>query len=128
MVETRSMLRCDEVREELIRLLASEIECQAEGGMLRLDTPYIIGDGYLMRAYLSPVDERIRVTDRGFATSQVEMYVTGSNTLLARYDDLNEVARKCGIRWEDGEFTYESDSIQDAMMRLKLLAQAMQEA
>lgn len=120
-------LQPDVVADTFRDMLDSEIVCERDGAGLLIDTPYVIGDGYLLRAYLRADDGQITVSDGGFATAQVERHIQGEVALRQRYHELNRIARRYGLAW-DGEFSYTDQSLEEAMRRLKLLARALQES
>ena len=98
----------------------------AEGEEVRLDTPYLVGHGYGLRAYLAAVEGGIRVTDGGFASQQIETYVRNQAGLRSRYRELARLAEGVGLTW-DGELSYVAPDLESAVRRLKILAQVVQE-
>ena len=119
-------LRPDTLRNALEAVVTTDIECRRDGDRVRLETPYPAGRGYFLHVYITVSDRGIAVSDGGFATSQVEMYVRSRVALKHRYRDLQAIAQKLGIVW-DGDFSYTDETIEDAVRRLTVLAQAVQE-
>jgi len=119
-------LRPDTLRNALETIVTTDIECRREGDRVLLETPYPAGRGYFLHVYITVSDRGIAVSDGGFATSQVEMYVRSRVALKHRYRDLQAIAQKLGIVW-DGDFSYTDDTLEDAVRRLTVLAQAVQE-
>jgi len=95
--------------------------------MLLLDTPYVTGRGYLLRAYISFTGSNIMVSDGGFTVSQLETFAINPKARSHRYAVLEQIARRLGIAWGEGEFYCTDETLEDAMRRLKVLAQAVQE-
>lgn len=116
----------DTLRNALEAIVTTDIECRREGDRVLLETPYPAGRGYFLHVYITTSDRGIAVSDGGFATSQVEMYVRSRVALKHRYRDLEAIAQKLGIVW-DGDFSYTDDTLEDAVRRLTVLAQAVQE-
>lgn len=114
------------LRNALETLMTTDIECRREGDRMLLETPYPAGRGYFLQVYVTVSDRGIAVSDGGFTTSQVEMYVRSRVALKHRYRDLQAIAQKLGIMW-DGDFSYTDETIEDAVRRLTVLAQAVQE-
>lgn len=109
-------------------LIEREVVCERAGDdTLLLDTPYAVGNGYSLRAYLSFSAGEIVVSDGGFATAQIEQFIHTRATLKQRYRELGQIAQRLGLVW-DGDFSYTDGTLDDAMRRLKLLAAAIQES
>jgi hypothetical protein len=121
-----ALLQPDLVRSALGSIFDNEIFCERRGDEILLDTPYTAGRGYLLRAHVSATEDGITVSDGGFATSQIETFVHSTKALRHRYTDLESIAGRLGLSW-DGQFYYTVPTLEDAMRRLKLLAQAVQE-
>lgn len=121
------LLQPDAIVGTFRNLIDQEITCERRGEMLLLETPYAVGNGYSLRAYLSLSPEGIIVSDGGFASAQVEQFIHTRATLRHRYRELGEIAERLGLLW-DGDFSYTDSTIEDAVRRLKLLATAVQES
>lgn len=116
----------EQLTAALDRMLSAEIRWKPADGGVCVDTPYQVASGYGLRAYFTSGDGHIRVSDGGFATSQVEMGVHHPAALRPRYKELERIASSLGLEW-NGEFSYLARDTEDAVKRLKVLAQAVQE-
>lgn len=96
-------------------------------GGLRVDTPYILQDGHMMRVLLKPSgSSEILATDDAWAQEQLEIFL-GKNS--QDYDsDLAGIARALGLRWEHGEFTFVEMNVESLARRIALLAEAVDRA
>lgn len=120
-------LQPDQIRDAFRRIVDEEVYCEQRENMLLLDTPYVTGRGYLLRAYISFTSSGIIVSDGGFTVSQLETFAINPKARSHRYAALEQIARRLGISWGEGEFCYSDETLEDAMRRLKVLAQAVQE-
>lgn len=124
---TITLLLPEQVRDAFGRIVDEEIYCEQRDNMLLLDTPYVTGRGYLLRAYISFTGSGIMVSDGGFTVSQLETFAINPKARSHRYVALEQIARRLGISWGEGEFYYTEETLEDAMRRLKVLAQAVLE-
>src|SRR5262249_29772913 len=93
------------VEEVLSRVLRSEVLCVREADALRVDTPYILQDGHLLRVYLEQNGnaDGITVSDGGYATTQIETFTRSNAALRRRYARLERIAQQLELEW-DTEF------------------------
>jgi len=120
-------LQPDQIRDAFGRIIDEEIHCEQRENMILLDTPYLTGRGYSLRAFISVNEHGIVVSDGGFTVSQIETFAPNPKSLSHRYTALAHIAQRLGIIWGEGEFCYTEETLDAAMQRLKMLAQAVQE-
>ena len=100
----------------LRELTASWIECVRDGDLLAVDTPFVLQDGHLFRAFISAGDRpgQVVVSDGGWASEQVELFTRTVSVRNARIDELKRIGREAGIQW-DTEFAYTATDLQSAV-------------
>lgn len=110
----------------LRELTASWIDCVRDGDLLAVDTPFVLQDGHLFRAFISAGDQpgHMVVSDGGWASEQVELFARTLSVRNARIDELKRIGREAGIQW-DTEFAYTATDLQSAVERLSDLARAV---
>jgi hypothetical protein len=115
--------------EDVVRLLtdatAATITCVRDGDDLALDTPFVLQDGHLLRAYISVGEETgaLVITDGAWAAEQVELF-TSRPSIDARWRAMAQIARECGIDF-DVEFSYQATGVEAAIGGLSQLARAV---
>jgi hypothetical protein len=110
----------------LRELTASWIECVQDGDLLAVDTPFVLQDGHLFRAFISAGDRpgQMVVSDGGWASEQVELFARTVSVRNARIEELKRIGREAGIEW-DTEFAYTATDLQSAVERMSDLARAV---
>ena len=106
--------------------MSEEISCVADGPALRLDTPYVLQDGRLLRVYLRPAANNggLVASDGGYATSQVEIFARSAASMRERYEEMKQIAHSLDLEW-DTEFRYYAPGLGEAVRRLGVLARAV---
>jgi hypothetical protein len=107
-------------------LTASWIDCVRDGDQLAVDTPFVLQDGHLFRAFISVGDGpgQLVVSDGGWAAEQVELFARTVAVRTARIEELKRIGREAGIAWET-EFAYTAQDLQSAVERMADLARAV---
>lgn len=115
----------EHVARQLSADVASRITCVRDGDQLVLDTPFLLQDGHLLRAYISVGDEmgHLLVSDGAWAAEQVQLFTAGAS-LDARWKAMAQVARECGVEF-DTEFRYRAIDLSTAVAGLDQLARAV---
>lgn len=124
MSETR--LYCQATRDALINAFAENVHCSREGEALVLDTPYIFGDGNLMRVYLFETEQGIVVSDGGIAAQELEM-LSPTPTNKGSYKSLQKLVTESGFHW-DGQISFAAPTMEAAVGRLSEMALVLHEA
>jgi len=122
------MLAPNEIRQRLIRQLASETSCRREDGTVLVDTPFTLLSGHVVRAHVRVEGDRLVVSDGGFIERQLALSTRSSRTFERRSSLAAQIARRAGLEWRDGFLLYESRTWDDALRRLPKLAEAMDRA
>ncbi len=122
-----SDLQPERLAQALQGIVTGDIHSGVVGDSYFLDTPYDVGHGYLLRAYFTIYDNRILVSDGGFAETQVEIFSRSQSALRYRQRGLKSIANKLSLTWNNGEFSYSDTSVDEAVRRLAVLAQAVQQ-
>jgi hypothetical protein len=114
------------VAELLKELTASWISCDRDGDVLTVDTPFLLQDGHLFRAFISVGEHpgQLVVSDGGWASEQVELFARTVAVRNARTSDLRRIATEAGIDW-DTEFSYTADDLRSAVDRMSDVARAV---
>jgi hypothetical protein len=116
-----------EAKQLLQKQVIDAIECRHEGEHLVLDTPYVVGDGSFLRAFLIRDDSCVNVSDGGAAAREIERFARSASGLRARYKEMQRIAERHGLRW-DGDFYFTAEDLETAIKRLPVLAIALDEA
>jgi hypothetical protein len=116
----------EELRRLLSKSLAEDIACVRKGDALVLDTPYILQDGHLFRAYLH-VDGSgaFNVSDGGWAGDQFAIFGLTGAALRSRSEQARAIADELCLTWSDGEFSYAETELSAALRRLAALARGV---
>lgn len=118
------------VREALVAVLREEVVCALENDELRVDTPYVLQDGRLLRVYLRWCGEHggFIASDGGYATGQIEAFVRSAAALRERYAELKGIARGLDIEWDGAEFRFCAPDLETVARRTAVLARAVDRA
>lgn len=115
------------VRAAVSEAIQHQVECVAEEDTVRVDTPYILQDGHLLRVILRPGPAGIMVSDGGYATAQVEMHVVPAGDIETYYSLLRRIAHELSLEWQ-GDFRFVAEDLPAAAQRLPVLARAVDRA
>ena len=125
MIAASELPTSGEVERTLAAQLLKEIVCTRDGDLLRVDTPYVLQDGHLLRFYIEAAEGRgLVVSDGGFATAQVEIFARSDAVLRDRYAELRRIATELGLDW-DTEYRFTAPDVDAAMRRVSTLARAV---
>lgn len=117
------------IGDTLARIIRRDITCEREGDGFVLDTPYVLSDGHLLEVYLERGTENgdFIVSDRGYATEQIDLFVKSAPARNARYTEMRQIAHELGMEW-DADFSYQSRNLTRALEKMAILAQGVDRA
>jgi hypothetical protein len=108
-------------------LLAKQVYCFRDGDLLVLDTPFVLQDGHLLRAYIDASQEQLMVSDGGFIQRQIETFARSAAMLRERRNDVRQIADELSLQYEE-EFSFVETNLESALSRLTTLARAVDRA
>lgn len=114
----------------MFALLQEDLRCwrDHDGDRLVVDTPHTLQDGHVFRFYVQgQTDGRLRISDDGFASRQVEMFAHSDSVLRERYADLKQIARELALDW-DTEFSFIATDLKSALRRIPSLLRAVDQS
>ncbi len=114
------------VKYMFVEVLAQSTRCFAEDGAVRLETPFMLPDGHLVRVYmrLGP-EQEVVVSDGGYTSRTVTIFSRFEEEARARYEKLRQIARDLGLEYADGELRFVAPSLEQAVRRVPTLAHAV---
>jgi hypothetical protein len=121
-------VRIQDVEKGLQLLLASQVRCFRDGDVLAVDTPYVLQDGHLLRAYIDASNPlQLFVSDGGFIQRQMETFSRSSAMLRERRIDVQQIANELSLQYEE-EFSFTETDLDKALARMSTLARAVDRA
>ncbi len=114
------------VKYMFVEVLAQSTRCTAEDGILRLETPFMLPDGHVVRVYLRPGPEQeVVVSDGGYTSRTITIFSRFEDEARARYEKLRQIARDLGLEYADGELRFVALNLEQAVRRIPVLANAV---
>ena len=129
MIDANRVIQPKDVEHALAVALRQEVVCVFEDDELRVDTPYVLQNGAMLRAYMR-WDERgqdLVVSDGSYAAEQMELYAASASALRDRYAEMRRIARRLMLDW-DTAFSFRAATLDEAAARTPLLAQAVDQS
>lgn len=114
------------VKYMFVEVLAQSTRCTAEDGILRLETPFMLPDGHVVRVYLRlGPEQEVVVSDGGYTSRTVTIFSRFEDEARARYEKLRQIARDLGLEYADGELRFVALNLEQAVRRIPVLANAV---
>jgi len=109
-----------------VEVLAQTTRCVAEDGMVRLETPFLLPDGHVVRVYLRlGPEQEVIVSDGGYTSRTVTVFSRFEDEARARYEKLRQIARDLGLEYANGELSFVAMNLEQAIRRIPTLANAV---
>lgn len=114
------------VKYLFMEMLAQSTQCIVEDGVVRLETPFMLPDGHLVRVYFRlGLEQEVIVSDGGYTSRMVTVFSRFEEEARARYEKLRQIARDLGVEYADGELRFVAPSLEQAVRRVPVLAHAV---
>jgi len=114
------------VKYMFVEVLAQTTRCVAEDGMVRLETPFLLPDGHVVRVYLRlGPEQEVIVSDGGYTSRTVTVFSRFEDEARARYEKLRQIARDLGLEYANGELSFVAMNLEQAIRRIPTLANAV---